>query len=246
MGFIAWVAVFGAVLLTLALTSSYLRWLPVTTSAVCLVLGMAIGPAGFAWLNLATQDISGWMEHLTEVALLFSLFVCGLKLRLPLKDRNWRVAVCLAGPVMLLTIGGVCLLLHYVIGLSWGISVLIGSILAPTDPVLASLVQVNDAGDVDSVRFGLSGEAGLNDGVAFPFVILGLLMVQHDSYPGWLADWALSNLLWAIPAGLLVGYSMGRGIGRLTLLLRTRYGDSTLSHNDFLTCLLYTSDAADE
>ncbi|KQN48644.1 sodium:proton antiporter [Pseudomonas sp. Leaf48] len=238
MGFIAWVAVFGAVLLTLALTSSYLRWLPVTTSAVCLVLGMAIGPAGFAWLNLATQDISGWMEHLTEVALLFSLFVCGLKLRLPLKDRNWRVAVCLAGPVMLLTIGGVCLLLHYVIGLSWGISVLIGSILAPTDPVLASLVQVNDAADVDSVRFGLSGEAGLNDGVAFPFVILGLLMVQHDSYPGWLADWALSNLLWAIPAGLLVGYSMGRGIGRLTLLLRTRYGDSTLSHNDFLTLAL--------
>jgi NhaP-type Na+/H+ or K+/H+ antiporter len=238
MGFIAWVAVFGVVLLTLALTSSYLRWLPVTTSAVCLLLGMAIGPAGFGWLTLATQDVSGWMEHLTEVALLFSLFVCGLKLRLPLKDRNWRIAICLAGPVMVLTIIGVCLLLHYALNLSWGISVLIGAILAPTDPVLASLVQVNHAGDADKVRFGLSGEAGLNDGVAFPFVILGLLLLQHDSYPGWLGDWALRNLVWAIPAGLLVGYAMGRGIGRLTLLLRTKYGDGTLSHNDFLTLAL--------
>jgi len=238
MGFIAWVAVLGTVLLTLALTSSYLRWLPVTTSAVCLVLGVTIGPAGFGLLNLATQDASIWMEHLTEVALLFSLFVCGLKLRLPLKDRKWRMAICLAGPVMVLTIIGVCLLLHYGLGFSWGISVLIGAILAPTDPVLASLVTVNDAGDDDNVRFGLSGEAGLNDGVAFPFVILGLLLLEHDSYPGWLGDWALRNLLWAIPAGLLLGYAMGRGIGRLTLLLRTRYGEGTLSHNDYLTLAL--------
>jgi NhaP-type Na+/H+ or K+/H+ antiporter len=238
MGFIAWLAVFGVVLLTLALTSSYLRWLPVTTSAVCLLLGMALGPAGIGWLTLATQDVSGWMEHLTEVALLFSLFVCGLKLRLPLRDRNWRIAICLAGPVMVLTIIGVCLLLHYGLNLSWGISVLIGAMLAPTDPVLASLVQVNHAGDADKVRFGLSGEAGLNDGVAFPFVILGLLVLQHDSYPGWVGDWVLRNLVWAIPAGVLFGYAMGRGIGRLTLLLRTRYGDGTLAHNDFLTLAL--------
>jgi NhaP-type Na+/H+ or K+/H+ antiporter len=238
MGFIAWLAVFGVVLLTLALTSSYLRWLPVTTSAVCLLLGMALGPAGIGWLTLAIQDVAGWMEHLTEVALLFSLFVCGLKLRLPLKDRNWRIAICLAGPVMVLTIIGVCLLLHYGLNLSWGISVLIGAMLAPTDPVLASLVQVNHAGDADKVRFGLSGEAGLNDGVAFPFVILGLLLLQHDTYPGWVGDWVLRNLVWAIPAGLLFGYAMGRGIGRLTLLLRTRYGDGTLAHNDFLTLAL--------
>ena len=168
MSFIVWVAVLGAVLLTLALTSSYLRWMPVTTSAVCLVLGVAIGPAGLGLLKLDTDDASIWMEHLTEVAVLFSLFVCGLKLRSPLRDKNWRIAFGLAGPVMLLTIAGVCLLLHYGFELSWGASVLIGSILAPTDPVLASLVQVNDARDDDSVRFGLSGEAGLNDGIAFP------------------------------------------------------------------------------
>ncbi|MNQ70775.1 potassium/proton antiporter [compost metagenome] len=197
MSFIAWVAVLGAVLLTLALTSSYLRWMPVTTSAVCLALGVAIGPAGLGWLRLDINDATFWMEHLTEVAVLFSLFVCGP-------------------------------------------SLLIGAILAPTDPVLASLVQVNDAKDDDPVRFGLSGEAGLNDGIAFPFVILGLLFLQQspDSSLAWLDDWALKRLLWAVPAGLLIGYCMGRGIGRLTLSMRIRNADSTLSPNDYLTFAL--------
>jgi NhaP-type Na+/H+ or K+/H+ antiporter len=240
MSFIAWVAVLGAVLLTLAMTSSYLRWMPVTTSAVCLALGVAIGPAGLGWLRLDIKDAAQWMEHLTEVAVLFSLFVCGLKLRLPLKDRRWRIAFGLAGPVMLLSIVGVSLLLHFGFELSWGLSLLIGAILAPTDPVLASLVQVNDAQDEDPVRFGLSGEAGLNDGVAFPFVILGLLFLQQGggSSTAWLDDWALKRLLWAVPAGLLIGYCMGRGIGRLTLSMRIRNADSTLSPNDYLTFAL--------
>jgi NhaP-type Na+/H+ or K+/H+ antiporter len=240
MSFIAWVAVLGAVLLVLALASSYLRWMPVTTSAVCLLLGVGIGPAGLGWLRLDIKDAADWMEHLTEVAVLFSLFVCGLKLRLPLSDRKWRVAFGLAGPVMLLSITGVCLLLHFAFALPWGASLLIGAILAPTDPVLASLVQVNDAKDSDPVRFGLSGEAGLNDGIAFPFVILGLLFLQHGggSSGAWLDDWALKRLLWAVPAGLLIGYGMGRGIGRLTLSMRIRNADSTLSPNDYLTFAL--------
>ncbi|AEV62941.1 cation:proton antiporter [Pseudomonas ogarae] len=237
MTFTVWVAVLGAVLLTLALTSSYLRWMPVTTSAMCLVLGVAIGPMGLDVLKLDISGSSVWMEHLTEVAVVFSLFVSGLKLRLPLKDRTWRVAFGLAGPVMILSIAGLCLALHYLFGLSWGVSMLIGAILAPTDPVLAALVQVNDARDDDRVRFGLSGEAGLNDGTAFPFVILGLLMLREDG-SGFLGEWLLRNVLWAVPAGLLVGYWMGRGIGKLTLSMRIRNADSTLSPNDYLALAL--------
>ncbi|AHL34149.1 sodium:proton antiporter [Pseudomonas brassicacearum] len=235
--FTVWVAVLGAVLLTLALTSSYLRWMPVTTSAMCLVLGAVIGPAGLGLLKLDLGDSSVWMEHLTEVAVVFSLFVSGLKLRLPLKDRTWRVAYGLAGPVMILTIAGLCLTLHYLFGLGWGVSLLIGAMLAPTDPVLAALVQVNDARDDDRVRFGLSGEAGLNDGTAFPFVILGLLVLRADG-SGFLGEWVLRSVLWAVPAGLLIGYWMGRGIGRLTLSMRIKNADSTLSPNDYLALAL--------
>lgn len=239
MTFVLWMAVLGAVLLTLALTSSYLRWMPVTTSAVCLLLGVGIGPLGVDLLQLDIKDSAGWMEHLTEVAVLFSLFVSGLKLRLPLKHRTWRIAFGMAGPVMLLSILGLCLTLHYVFELSWGVSLLVGAILAPTDPVLAGLVQVNNAQDYDPLRFGLSGEAGLNDGTAFPFVIFALLFMQHGGFDGnWLGGWVLKNLLWAVPAGLLIGYWMGRGIGRITLWMRITNADSTLSPNDYLTLAL--------
>lgn len=232
-------AVLGAVLLILALTSSYLRWMPVTTSAVCLLLGICIGPLGMDLLHLDIKGSARWMEHLTEVAVLFSLFVSGLKLRLPLKHRTWRIAFGMAGPVMLLTILGTCLALHWLLGLSWGVSLLVGAILAPTDPVLAGLVQVNNAQDYDSLRFGLSGEAGLNDGTAFPFVIFALIFMQHGGFDGdWLGGWVLKNLLWAVPAGLLVGYWMGRGIGRITLKMRITNADSTLSPNDYLTLAL--------
>jgi len=238
MSFIIWVTVLGAVLLVLALTSSYLRWLPVTTSAVCLLLGIGIGPGGLDLLKLPLEQASSWMEHLTEVAVLFSLFVCGLKLRLPLRDKRWRIAFGLAGPVMVLTIIGVSLLLHYGLNLGWGPSLLIGAILAPTDPVLASLVQVNDARDIDSVRFGLSGEAGLNDGIAFPFVILGLLWLKGDGLAAEWSHWITRDVLWAVPAGLLTGYWLGRGIGRITLALQIRNEDSTVSPNDYLTLAL--------
>ncbi|AFO46178.1 cation:proton antiporter [Pseudomonas putida] len=237
MTFIVWFAMLGAVLLLLSLSSSYLRWIPVTTSVVCLGLGMALGTSGLGFLQLDLSKSSGWMEHLTEVAVLFSMFFSGLKLRLPLRNRSWLSAFYLAGPVMLLCIGGVTLVLHYGLSLGWGVSVLIGAILAPTDPVLATLVQVVDAQDDDPVRFSLSGEAGLNDGVAFPFVILGLFL-QQDTGQAWFSSWLPKDMLWAVTAGLLLGYWMGRGLGKLTLFLRLRNDDSTVSPNDYLALAL--------
>lgn len=237
MTFIVWFAMLGAVLLLLALSSSYLRWVPVTSSLVCLGLGMFMGTSGLGLLQLDLSESSGWMEHLTEVAVLFSLFFNGLKLRLPLRDRRWWSAFYLAGPVMLSCIAGVTLLLHYGFELGWGGSLLIGAILAPTDPVLATLVQVADAQDGDPVRFSLSGEAGLNDGVAFPFVMLGLFLQQPSGQP-WFSEWLVKDMLWAVPAGLLLGYFMGRGLGKLTLYLRLRNDDCTVSPNDYLALAL--------
>ncbi|WP_207869198.1 cation:proton antiporter [Pseudomonas sp. 51_B] len=237
MTFIVWFAMLGAVLLLLALSSSYLRWVPVTSSLVCLGLGMFLGTSGLGLLQIDLSESSGWMEHLTEVAVLFSLFFNGLKLRLPLRDRRWWSAFYLAGPVMLSCIAGVTLLLHYGFELGWGGSLLIGAILAPTDPVLATLVQVADAQDGDPVRFSLSGEAGLNDGVAFPFVMLGLFLQQPSGQP-WFSEWLVKDMLWAVPAGLLLGYFMGRGLGKLTLYLRLRNDDCTVSPNDYLALAL--------
>ncbi|UFH51391.1 cation:proton antiporter [Pseudomonas sp. KNUC1026] len=239
MSFLLYVALLGALLLMLALASAYLRWLPVTTSAVCLAFGLAIGPAGAALIDLDLARASPWFERLAEVAVLVSLFGTGIKLRLTLGRSAWRVAYCLAGPVMLATIAGVAALAHFGLGLGLGVSVLLGAMLAPTDPVLASMVQVNNAQDEDRVRFGLSGEAGLNDGTAFPFVLLSLLLIgQPGDSQQWFMGWLLRDLLWALPVGIAVGYGLGRGLGHLMIALRVRHEDSTLSPNDFLALAL--------
>ncbi len=239
MTFIEWMAVLGVLLLILALASAYLRWLPVTTSLIYLGFGVPIGELGIGLWEMDFLLIASWMEHLTEVAVLVSLFISGLKLRMPLRHPAWKSAYVLAGPVMLACIAGVALLCHHLFGLSWGVSVLIGAILAPTDPVLASLVQVNNARDDDRVRYGLSGEAGFNDGTAFPFVVFGLLLIEQETLAaGWVAEWALHRVLWAVPAGLLLGFLLGKLVGRLAIYLRARHADTAMSPNDSLALAL--------
>lgn len=239
MNFLEWMAVLGILLLILALASAYLRWLPVTTSLIYLGFGLLIGKLGIGLWEMDFLLIAGWMEHLTEVVVLVSLFVSGLKLRMPLGHPAWRSTYVLAGPVMLACIAGVALFCHYLLGLNWGLAVLTGAILAPTDPVLASLVQVNNSRDSDHVRYGLSGEAGFNDGTAFPFVVFGLLLIEQDNLAlGWVGDWALHRLVWAVPAGLLFGYLLGKLIGKLAIFLRSRHADTSMSPNDSLALAL--------
>jgi NhaP-type Na+/H+ or K+/H+ antiporter len=237
MSFLGWVFASGAVFLMMALSSAYLQRVPISTASIYLVLGILVGPIGFDVLRIELGDGASWLEPLTEIAVIVSLFVSGLKLRLHWRSRRWRTMLRLAGPLMLVTIAGVALFAHIALGLDVGLSLLIGAVLAPTDPVLASAVSVNDASDRDRMRHGLSGEAGLNDGIAFPFVILALQWMQHRAAGEWLVEWALHRLLWAIPAALLLGYFLGKGAGRLAIMLRARHQD-TSAPSDFLALAL--------
>ena len=126
--------------------------------------------------------------------------------------------ISMAITVGLITAAGV-----WGLGLSLGAAVLLGGILAPTDPVLASGVQTESEAHPDRLRFSLSGEGGLNDGTAFPFVMLGLgLLGLHDlGADGW--RWWAVDLIWATAGGLLIGAAMGTIIGTLVVHLRTRY-----------------------
>jgi len=227
----------GALLLLMALSSAYLRRLPITTSAIYLALGLLVSPIGLGLININFAEWRVWFEHLTEIAIILSLFIGGLKLRLPLHNPVWQAAYRLAAPVMLASIAGVAIFSHFVFGLDWAVAFLLGALLAPTDPVLASTVSVNDAGDHDRMRYGLSGEAGFNDGAAFPFVIFALMWAEYGELGGWVSGWALHRLVWAIPAGLLLGYFLGKGIGRLAIWLRSRHQE-TDAPNDFLALAL--------
>jgi NhaP-type Na+/H+ or K+/H+ antiporter len=237
MSFSAWVAVIGALLLTMALSSAWIRRLPVSTAAIYLAVGCLLGPWGFGLLNIDLVESASWLERLTEIAVVLALFIGGLRLRLPLSHPAWRAAYRLASLVMLGSIAGVALLVLLALGWPAALALLLAAIMAPTDPVLASSVTVDSAQDRDRLRYALSGEAGLNDGAAFPFVLLGLLLLTVPVDSSALVDWTAKRLLWAVPAGLAVGYPMGRLVGRFAILLRARSHD-TAAPTDFLALAL--------
>jgi NhaP-type Na+/H+ or K+/H+ antiporter len=218
--FTIWFIVAGALLIGMALAGTTVQRAPVTASMFYLAAGAALGPWGAGLLRVDAVDDAAMLERLTEIAVIISLFTAGLKLRLPVSDRRWYAPVLLATLAMGLTIGGVAAYAISVLALPVGAAVLLGALLAPTDPVLASDVQVAHEHDAEPVRFGLTGEAGLNDGSAFPFVMLGLgLMGTHaiGAY-GW--RWIAVDLVWAVAAGLAVGTLCGAGIGKLVIYLR--------------------------
>ncbi len=226
MDFLDWVALGGVLCLLMALSSAWVRRLPISTPIVYLGVGLLLGPLGLGLLSVDAASSAGLLERVTEVAVVLSLFIGGLKLRLPLDDPAWRAAFWLAGPVMVASIAGVAAAAWWLFGLEPWLALLLGAVLAPTDPVLATAVSVNDALDRDRLRYGLSGEAGLNDGTAFPFVVLALGWIEHGGPGAWLGGWALHRLVWAVPAALALGWAMGRAVGVLAIRLRARHRDA--------------------
>ena len=234
MNFSALFLISGLVLISLALTSSVLRRLPLTPSVLYLAVGIAIGPIGLDLLDFDALQSDGIIERLAEIAVIVSLFTAGLKLRIEWRDKLWRLPLRLAVASMIMTVLLIAVAGVVGLGLSLGAAILLGAVLAPTDPVLASDVQVSDPRDQDELRFALTGEAGLNDGTAFPFVMLGLglLHLHQIGDFGW--RWVAVDILWAVSAGIAIGLLLGTAIGHLVLHFRRQHQSAT-GLDDFLT-----------
>lgn len=216
----------GLVLMLVALLQTQFKRLPLSTSILCLLIGIALGPLGARLIEISPTRDDTLLEHLTEIGVIISLFTAGLKLRVPLRDRRWLIPLRLSFLSMAITVGLVALIGVLGLGLSWGAAILLGAVLAPTDPVLASDVQVEHSADQDHLRYSLTSEAGLNDGTAFPFVMLGLgLLGLHDIGAGGWRWWAV-DLFWAVTAGLAIGAILGSVVGRLVLWLRLRHREA--------------------
>ena len=225
--------VIGGLLIVMTIANSFISRLPLSAAMLYVLVGVGIGPLGLGLLNLDPLRDAVLLERLTEVAVLISLFVAGLKLDIPLNDRRWRIPLQLASVSMVITVAAIAAMGFYGLGLSLGAAVLLGGILAPTDPVLASDVQIHDVGDRDRLRFGLTGEGGLNDGTAFPFVMLGLgLLSLHDLGDGGWRWWTV-DVLWSIAGGLGLGYALGALVGRAIIYLRKQHREA-LGSDEFI------------
>jgi len=221
-----WSAVVGLLLIVMALGDSLLARLPLSTSMLYLAVGAAVSPLWLGWTSLAAGTQTKALEQLAEIVVLLSLFGSGLKMSAGLRDGRWLLPLRLAILSMLVTVALVAGVGVLALGLPLGAAILLGGILAPTDPVLASDVQVAEPGDRDRLRFALTGEAGLNDGTAFPLVSLGLgLLGLHEiGRSGW--RWLAVDVLWAVAAGVAIGAVLGTAVGQLVLYLRRTHKEA--------------------
>ncbi|HEY9629140.1 MAG TPA: sodium:proton antiporter [Coleofasciculaceae cyanobacterium] len=212
--------VIGLLLLTVTLGSGWITRSPFSFALIYLTAGIILSPYGFNLIQI--RPGAGFLEKVTEMVVLISLFSCGLKMNRPLNFWAWGSAVRLIGLLMPISIFAVALLGHWLLGLAWGEAVLLGAILAPTDPVLASESQLNHPDDQDELRFGLTSEGGLNDALAFPFVYFGLHWIENDRWQDWFGEWVAIDLVWAIAVGLGVGVLIAKGAVRIDRFVQQR------------------------
>lgn len=187
-------------------------------SALLIGLGWAL----FGWIPGMSQALSPitaprpW-ELVSELCVIAGLFGVGLRIDRLRTLRQWAPTVRLLAVGMPLTIVGVAFL-GWFVGLTLAGALLLGSVLAPTDPVLAADVQVGrpTEGGEHPVRFTLTTEAGLNDGLAFPFVYLGLTIAAASTLSAdALAVWLARDVVYRIAAGVVCGVAIGWTLGKV-------------------------------
>jgi NhaP-type Na+/H+ or K+/H+ antiporter len=226
MDFAAWSAFVGLVLIVMGVGATLLARLPLSTSMLYLAIGAAASPLWLGWSSLTVPPHTVALERLAEVVVVLSLFTSGLKMSVGLSEGRWRLPLRLASVSMLVTVALIAAAGVLLLGLPLGGAILLGAVLAPTDPVLASDVQISEPTDRDRLRFGLTGEAGLNDGTAFPFVMLGLGLLGLHEIGAWGWRWVAVDLVWATAAGIGIGAGLGTAIGQLVLYLRREHREA--------------------
>lgn len=208
-------------------------WLPVLTKKLKFSYSIVFVAAGY--LLYTTTDALPWPSpqfdtklttRLTEMIVIIALMGTGLRIDRAFSLRQWAVPLRLISITMLLCIAALTAMSFYWLGFSLASALLIGAALAPTDPVLAADVQVGppNKGHEGDTRFSLTAEAGLNDGLAFPFVWMAIAFAMPgDNGSAWLWHWATYDLVYRAALGLGMGYLTGRALGYLYFTLPERH-----------------------
>jgi sodium/hydrogen antiporter len=237
---------FGVLVLLVAWMPIMLRRLPLSLPILCVAIGMAIFTftsfAGYSPNPLKTPIL---VEKATELIVIISLMGAGLKISRPVGWRRWNITWRLLVIAMPLTIIGIAVTGHLLFGFGIATALLLGACLAPTDPVLASDVQIvsKESDEDDEARFALTSEAGQNDALAFPFVHLAILGSAAGFSLAGLADWAMKDIALKLTIGLIAGGTAGWLFGRILYSLPSgtrlsRSGDGFVALG--ATLIIYT------
>ncbi|SKA13546.1 cation:proton antiporter [Consotaella salsifontis] len=226
MDYILLLTVFGLIVLITAWVPVLIKEMPLSLPIICILIGAGLRLSPLFTVVEANPLESRYLtEKLTELVLIVSLMGAGLKLDRALGWRRWALTWRLLGISMPLSIAGVALVGWSLLGLAPAAALLLGAALAPTDPVLASDIQVGPPGSgcETPVRFALTSEAGLNDGLSFPFVYLAIAVALAGRVDASLiGHWFLVDVLWKLTAGAVIGWLAGKGVGWLLFRLPDR------------------------
>lgn len=221
--------IIGLLLLVVTLGSGWIERLPLSYALIYLVVGILLGSYGFGLIEIKPN--TQFLERLTEFVVIVSVFGCGLKINRPLKLWAWQSTIRLIGLLMPISIFALAAIAHYILGMGWGGAILLGAILAPTDPVLASEVQLAHVEDKDELRFALTSEGGLNDSLAFPFVYFGIYAFEDSNWDNWFPNWFGIDLLWAIAVGAIMGTIVAKTVVWIDYTLQQRRQADDLMEN---------------
>ena len=192
--------------------------LPASPPMMFLGLGLLVFSLPLGLGTIDPIEHSEATEYLTEIGVIVSLMGAGLKLDRPLGWKTWQNTTRLLAVTMPITILLTALVGWWAVGLAPATALLLGAVLAPTDPVLAAEVQVGPPGgepdEEDDLRFSLTSEAGLNDALGFPFTNAAVAMaVAGGSASGWVLEWFAVDVVYKLLVGLVAGILIGKLLG---------------------------------
>jgi sodium/hydrogen antiporter len=246
--------VIGLAVLASAMLPRLLSGKPLSLPMALLALGFAAFalPLGLEPPNPLEQGIIA--ERLTELGVIVALMGAGLKLDRAPGWRSWRSTWLLLGITMPLTIVAAAILGWWALGLAPATAMLLGALIAPTDPVLATEMQVGAPGEgfakedgwepsaaEEEVPFSLTSEAGLNDGLAFPFTYAAIAMaVAGPELGSWIGTWLLVDVFYKIGVGVVLGIVVGWVLARtiLSFPADTQLGKTLIGLSALATTLI--------
>ncbi|WP_426060322.1 cation:proton antiporter [Hymenobacter sp. B1770] len=216
----------GVAILGVAWLPSLLEKYPLSYPIFYILLGLGVFSLPIGLPSTDPFEYPKLTTHLSELCVIVALTGTGLKIDRPFSVRAWRTPLLLVLVLMVITIAGITWMGLALLGLALPSAVLLAAALAPTDPVLAGDVQVGDPGEgrEDNVRFSLTGEAGLNDGLAFPFVWLAIALLPEATPVGErMLNWLWMDVLYRLAAGVLLGWLSGLLLAYLIFNLPKRF-----------------------
>jgi sodium/hydrogen antiporter len=222
----------GTIILISTILPRFLKGYLITAPIIYLLFAViTFSFVDFSFPKIVEEPYLG--KRLTEFGVIISLTAAGLKLKYPFSWATWKYTVRLLIITMPLTIAGVAFLGWWALGFAPATALLLGAAIAPTDPVLASDVQTTPPHkhDTSIARLTLTTEAGLNDGLAFPFTNMAIALALMGTNLGiWFTDWFLIDVIYKIAVGAVIGFILGWVLAKIIFMC-----PRATSHHSFIT-----------